>query len=58
MSAEGQAVVEEQGYIPVGDAPEYTADAAASGNIVVGGSSSVSPLWKQSSKLTVKLILT
>lgn len=46
MSAEGQAVVEEQGYIPVGDAPEYTADAAASGNIVVGGSSSVSPVME------------
>ncbi len=46
MSAEGQAVVEEQGYIPVGDAPEYTADTAASGNIVVGGSSSVSPVME------------
>lgn len=46
MSAEGQAVVEEQGYIPVGDAPEYTADAAASGSIVVGGSSSVSPVME------------
>ena len=46
MSAEGQAVVEEQGYNPVGDAPENTADAAASGNIVVGGSSSVSPVME------------
>ena len=46
MSAEGQAVVEEQGYIPVGEAPEYTADTAASGNIVVGGSSSVSPVME------------
>lgn len=46
MSADGQAVVEEQGYIPVGEAPAYTADAAASGNIVVGGSSSVSPVME------------
>ncbi|MBS6721460.1 MAG: substrate-binding domain-containing protein [Clostridiales bacterium] len=46
MSAEGQAVVEEQGYIPVGEAPAYAADAAAEGNIVVGGSSSVSPVME------------
>ena len=46
MSAEGQAVVEEQGYIPVGEAPAYAADAAAEGNIVIGGSSSVSPVME------------
>ena len=46
MSKEGQAVVEENGYIPVGDAAAYTADTAASGNIVVGGSSSVSPVME------------
>ncbi len=46
MSSEGQAVVEENGYIPVGDAAAYTADTAASGNIVVGGSSSVSPVME------------
>ena len=46
MSSEGQAVVEENGYIPVGDAAAYTADPAAEGNIVVGGSSSVSPVME------------
>ena len=46
MSAEGQAVVEEQGYIPVGEALAYAADAAAEGNIVIGGSSSVSPVME------------
>lgn len=46
MSSEGQAVVEENGYIPVGDAAAYTADTAASGNVVVGGSSSVSPVME------------
>ena len=46
MSSEGQAVVEENGYIPVGDGAAYTADTAASGNIVVGGSSSVSPVME------------
>ena len=47
MSSEGQAVVEENGYIPVGDAAAYTADPAAEGNIVVGGSSSVSPVMEK-----------
>ena len=46
MSSEGQAVVEEQGYIPIADAPAYAADPAASGNVVVGGSSSVSPVME------------
>ena len=42
MSADGQAVIEENGYISVGDKPEYEA-ADAEGKVVVAGSSSVTP---------------
>lgn len=43
MSKDGQSVVEENGYIPVGDQPEYAGD-VPSGKIIVAGSSSVTPV--------------
>lgn len=46
MSTEGQEVVSEEGYIPVSDVEAY-AGSAPSGNCVVGGSSSVSPLMEK-----------
>lgn len=46
MSKEGQAVVEENGYIPVGDQPEYEGT-SPKGKIVVAGSSSISPVMEK-----------
>lgn len=47
MSADGQKVVSENGYITVDDAaPAYTAS-GVSGKIVVGGSSSVTPVMEK-----------
>lgn len=47
VSAEGQAIVEENGYIEVAeDAPAYTAS-GASGKIIVAGSSSVTPVMEK-----------
>lgn len=46
MSAEGQAVVEETGYISVDGAEAYAGTAPA-GKVVVGGSSSVSPVMEK-----------
>ncbi|MBP3649152.1 MAG: substrate-binding domain-containing protein, partial [Clostridia bacterium] len=47
MSAEGQAVVEENGYIAVtGDAPAF-AGGKVSGKIVIAGSSSVTPVMEK-----------
>ena len=47
MSAEGQAVIEENGYIAsVEDAPAF-AGAAVSGKVVVSGSSSVTPVMEK-----------
>ena len=46
MSKEGQAVVEENGYIAVGNQPAYEA-AGVSGKIVVAGSSSVTPVMEK-----------
>lgn len=46
MSADGQKVIEDNGYIAVSDAPAYTGS-AASGKIVVSGSSSVSPIMEK-----------
>lgn len=46
MSADGQAVAEENGCIPVSDAAAYSG-AAASGKIVVSGSSSVTPVMEK-----------
>ncbi len=46
MSADGQAVVENGGYIAVSDAPAYSGS-VASGKIVVSGSSSVTPIMEK-----------
>ena len=43
MSAEGQAIINENGYVGGSDAAAYAAN-GASGKLVVGGSSSVSPV--------------
>lgn len=44
LSKEGQAVVEENGYIKVSDETESFTSTQAAGKIVVAGSSSVSPI--------------
>lgn len=46
MSADGQAVIEDNGYIPASEAEAY-AGSAAPGKIVVSGSSSVSPVMEK-----------
>lgn len=46
LSAEGQAVVSENGYIPLDDAPAH-AGKQVSGKIVVAGSSSVTPVMEK-----------
>ena len=46
MSADGQAVIESKGYIAVSDAAAFESNGAA-GKIVVGGSSSVSPVMEK-----------
>ncbi|MDY3251256.1 MAG: substrate-binding domain-containing protein, partial [Candidatus Choladocola sp.] len=46
MSAEGQAVIEENGYISVGE-PEAFAGGDAEGKVVVAGSSSVTPVMEK-----------
>lgn len=46
MSAEGQAIVADNGYVSVGEAATY-AGSAPKGKIVVAGSSSVSPVMEK-----------
>lgn len=46
MSAEGQAIVNENGYVGSADAPAYEAK-DVSGKVVVAGSSSVSPVMEK-----------
>jgi phosphate transport system substrate-binding protein len=46
MSAEGQAVVEESGYISQGNNGTYTSNGAA-GEVIVAGSSSVTPVMEK-----------
>lgn len=46
MSAEGQAIASGNGYVGAGDAPAY-AGGGVKGKLVVGGSSSVSPLMEK-----------
>ena len=46
MSAEGQAVVEEEGYIKVAEGEAFTSN-GASGTVSVAGSSSVSPVMEK-----------
>ena len=45
MSADGQAIVEEEGYISVSDAEAYESQ-GLSGNVMLGGSSSVTPVME------------
>ncbi len=48
MSADGQAVIEDNGYIAIDDGAEaYTASDGLSGKIVVAGSSSVTPVMEK-----------
>ena len=47
MSAEGQAVINEEGYIAINDAAEAYTAAGVSGEITVGGSSSVTPVMEK-----------
>lgn len=46
MSTEGQAVIEEEGYIPQSDVEAFATN-NASGRVVVGGSSSVTPVMEK-----------
>lgn len=46
MSPDGQAVIEENGYIPVDDIADFTSS-EAEGKIVVAGSSSVTPVMEK-----------
>ena len=46
LSAEGQAVIAENGYIPLDDAPAYAGKQVA-GKVVVAGSSSVTPVMEK-----------
>lgn len=46
LSSDGQAVVEDAGYIPLDSAPTYTAS-VDSGKVVVSGSSSVTPVMEK-----------
>lgn len=54
LSADGQAVITENGYIAVSDAEAYTA-AGISGKIVVAGSSSVTPVMEKLKEAYVAL---
>lgn len=47
MSAEGQKIVEENGYISVADSAEAYAGSKPAGKIVVAGSSSVTPVMEK-----------
>ncbi len=47
LSDQGQKVVEDTGYIAVGDKPAYEMMEGAEGKIVVGGSSSVTPVMEK-----------
>ncbi len=46
LSEEGQAIVEENGFVPLAETQDYT-PAAVSGTLVVGGSTSVSPVMEK-----------
>ncbi|MGI6176110.1 MAG: substrate-binding domain-containing protein [Christensenellales bacterium] len=47
MSSEGQAIVEESGYIAIADDSEAYAGNNASGKVVVAGSSSITPVMEK-----------
>ncbi len=46
LSADGQAVIKQEGYVPVSDASVY-AGGGVSGKIVISGSSSVTPIMEK-----------
>jgi len=54
LSAEGQKIVEENGYISVGDKGEYKGG-NASGRIVIAGSSSVTPVMEKLKEAYLKI---
>lgn len=54
LSADGQAVVEKNGYISEGDTGAYTAS-GQKGKITIGGSSSVTPVMEKLKEAYVKL---
>ena len=54
MSADGQKIIEDNGYISVGDKPAYEA-AAVEGKVVVAGSSSVTPVMEKLKEAYVAL---
>lgn len=54
LSTEGQAVVEENGYIPLENTSAYESN-NASGKIVVGGSSSVGPVMEKITEAYAKV---
>lgn len=53
MSADGQAVIEENGYIPASDNGAYSG--SAKGKIVIEGSSSVTPVMEKLKEAYVKI---
>lgn len=55
MSADGQKVVSENGYITVNDAAPAYAASGVSGKVVVGGSSSVTPVMEKLKEAYVAL---
>lgn len=54
LSADGQAVIEEDGYIAVSDADAYSGS-MESGKVVVSGSSSVSPVMEKLKEAYLKV---
>lgn len=55
LSQEGQAVVEEHGYIQISDSAEKFSSNNASGKVVVAGSSSVTPVMEKLKEAYVKV---
>ena len=53
MSAEGQKVIEDKGYIPVNDKATPFAGSNLAGKVVVAGSSSVTPVMEKLSETAV-----
>lgn len=55
LSAEGQQIVSDEGYITIGDAAPAFAGGQASGSVTVAGSSSVSPVMEKLAEAYMKL---
>lgn len=56
FSADGQGVAEEAGYVPAADdAPEYEAPEGLSGDVEVGGSTSVAPVMESVAEAYMEL---